>query len=70
VAGWEKVLNRKGTSWRKLTPVEQVSVKSADTAKPFLLANPSLIKRPVIEWHHNKVVEITVGFQPELWLAR
>jgi len=70
VAGWEKVLNRKGTSWRKLTPVEQASVKSADTARPFLLANPSLVKRPVIEWHHNKVVEITIGFQPELWLAR
>jgi Spx/MgsR family transcriptional regulator len=70
VADWEKVLNRKGTSWRKLTPEEQVSVKSADTAKPFLLANPSLVKRPVIEWHHNKVVEITIGFQPELWLAR
>jgi Spx/MgsR family transcriptional regulator len=70
VAGWEKVLNRKGTSWRKLTPEEQASVKSADTARPFLLANPSLVKRPVIEWHHNKVVEITIGFQPELWLAR
>ena len=70
VAGWEKVLNRKGTSWRKLTPEEQASVISADTARPFLLANPSLVKRPVIEWHHNKVVEITIGFQPELWLAR
>ena len=70
VAGWEKVLNRKGTSWRKLTPEEQASVKSSDTARPFLLANPSLVKRPVIEWHHNKVVEITIGFQPELWLTR
>ena len=70
VAGWEKVLNRKGTSWRKLTLEEQASVTSADTAKPFLLANPSLIKRPVIEWHQNKVVEITIGFQPEQWLAR
>ena len=70
VAGWEKVLNRKGSSWRKLTPEEQASVKSADKARPFLLANPSLVKRPVIEWHHNKVVEITIGFQPELWLAR
>jgi hypothetical protein len=24
----------------------------------------------VIEWHQNKVVEITIGFQPEQWLAR
>ena len=70
VAGWEKVLNRKGTSWRKLTPEEQASVINSDTARPYLLANPSLIKRPVIEWHQNKVVEITIGFQPEQWLAR
>jgi arsenate reductase-like glutaredoxin family protein len=34
------------------------------------LANPSLIKRPVMEWHQNKAVEITIGFQPEQWLAR
>ena len=70
VAGWEKVLNRKGTSWRKLTPEEQASVINSATARPYLLANPSLIKRPVIEWHQNKVVEITIGFQPEQWLAR
>ena len=70
VAGWEKVLNRKGTSWRKFTPEEQASVINSGTAKPFLLANPSLIKRPVIEWHQNKVVEMTIGFQPELWLTR
>jgi len=69
-AGWEKVLNRKGTSWRKLTPEEQASVINSDAARPYLLANPSLIKRPVIEWHQNKVVEITIGFQPEQWLAR
>ncbi|MEN9900809.1 MAG: Regulatory protein Spx [Pseudomonadota bacterium] len=70
VAGWEKVLNRKGTSWRKITPEEQASVINSATARLYLLANPSLIKRPVIEWHQNKVVEITIGFQPEQWLAR
>jgi len=70
VAGLEKVLNRKGTSWRKLTPEEQASVINSDAARPYLLANPSLIKRPVIEWHQNKVIEITIGFQPEQWLAR
>jgi Spx/MgsR family transcriptional regulator len=69
-AGWEKVLNRKGTSWRKLSPQEQVSITSADTARPFILANPSLVKRPVIEWQTSKSVEMTIGFQPDLWLAR
>jgi arsenate reductase-like glutaredoxin family protein len=64
------VVNRKGTSWRKLSDLEQGSVVSDDTAKPFLLANPSLIKRPVIEWHSGKNTKITVGYQPEQWLAR
>ena len=69
-AGWEAVLNRKGTSWRKLSPEEQLSVASAATARPFLLANPSLVKRPVIEWQSSKGVEISVGFQPNQWPMR
>lgn len=69
-AGWDVVVNRKGTSWRKLTASEQVSVNSNSTATPFLLANPSLIKRPVIEWQSGTGIEITVGYQPDAWLAR
>ena len=68
--GWETVVNRKGTSWRKLSPDEQASVTSAHTAKPFLLANPSLVKRPVIEWQSATGTDITVGYQPEQWLTR
>lgn len=67
---WETVVNRKGTSWRKLSPDEQASVTNAVTAKPFLLTNPSLVKRPVIEWQSVKGTVITVGYQPEQWLAR
>lgn len=69
-AGWEAVLNRKGTSWRKLSPEEQLSVVSAATARPYLLANPSLVKRPVIEWQSSKGLEISVGFQPNQWPLR
>lgn len=69
-AGWTLVVNRKGTSWRKLSPSEQGSIISNETAKPFLLANPSLIKRPVIEWQLESMTNITVGYQPEQWLAR
>ena len=69
-AGWETVVNRKGTSWRKLSLADQASVSSASTARPFLLANPSLVKRPVIEWQGPDGSEITVGYQPEQWLAR
>ena len=68
--GWETVVNRKGTSWRKLSADEQASVTGASSAKPFVLANPSLVKRPVIEWQSAKGTDITVGFQPEQWLAR
>jgi len=68
--GWETVVNRKGTSWRKLTPIEQASIDSNAAAKPFLLANPSLVKRPVIEWADASNVKITVGYQPEQWLER
>ncbi len=68
--GWEVVVNRKGTSWRKLSPPEQASVNSNASATPFLLANPSLVKRPVIEWQTANGVEITVGYQPDQWLAR
>ena len=69
-AGWELVVNRKGTSWRKLSPDEQASVTSGPAARPFLLANPSLVKRPVIEWSTDKGTEVTVGFQPNQWPAR
>ena len=68
--GWELVVNRKGTSWRKLSPDEQASVTSGPAARPFLLANPSLVKRPVIEWSTDKGTEVTVGFQPNQWPAR
>lgn len=68
--GWELVLNRKGTSWRKLSPAEQASVVSNESAKPFLMSNPSLVKRPVIEWRQENKLEITAGYQPDQWLAR
>lgn len=46
-AGWETVLNRKGTTWRKLPDTErQVSGQSG--AITLMLAHPTLIKRPVL----------------------
>ena len=63
-AGWEKVLNRKGTMWRKLDAATQDSVKDAASAKAVMLAQPSTIKRPVVEWNASKV---TVGFDPDAW---
>lgn len=47
--GWEKVLNKKGTTWKKLSPEEQSSVVDQETAVQVLLKNNSAIKRPVVE---------------------
>ena len=47
--GWEKVLNKKGTTWKKLSPEQQDSVKDQESAIAVLVENTSAIKRPVVE---------------------
>jgi Spx/MgsR family transcriptional regulator len=61
--GWERVLNRKGTTWRKLDTNLQESVRDAAGAKALMLTNASVIKRPIVEWD----ADITVGFDPDAW---
>jgi arsenate reductase len=67
-AGWEKVLNRQGTTWRKLGATLQAGATNAAGAQALMLANPSVIKRPVVEWPGPDRV-ITVGFDPVRWSA-
>jgi arsenate reductase (glutaredoxin) len=62
--GWEKLVNRKGTTWRKLDAARQAAVKDADSAKALVFAEPSVIKRPVVEW---SVKKSTIGFDPAEW---
>ena len=64
--GWEVVLNRKGTTWRKLDAATQAGVTDATTAKALMRIQASVIKRPVIAWPSGKV---TVGFVPDQWPA-
>jgi Spx/MgsR family transcriptional regulator len=64
--GWETLLNRKGTTWRKLDSALQVSVTDSASAKAVMQAHASTIKRPVIAWPSGQV---TVGFTPEHWPA-
>jgi len=64
--GWEAVLNRRGNTWRLLAPRVQAGVKDADSAIDVMLANPSAIKRPVIE-HGDDLV---VGFDEPQYDAR
>ena len=62
--GWELLLNRKGTTWRQLDEGLRAGVIDAASARAVMLAQPSVIKRPVIEWPAGAV---TVGFNPERW---
>lgn len=63
--GWHKLLNRQGTTWRKLDAATQSAVCDAASAQHLMLAQPSLIKRPVVEWGER----ITVGFDAAGWAA-
>ena len=66
-AGWERLLNRKGTTWRKLPDAAREAVTDAATARALMLQQPSVIKRPVVEWADGST---TVGFDEGDWLRR
>src|SRR5579862_8161444 len=59
--GWETLLNRAGTTFRKL-PDKDKSDIDAGKAVALMLAQPSMIKRPVLELDGGKLL---VGFSPE-----
>jgi arsenate reductase (glutaredoxin) len=63
--GWERLVNRQGTTWRKLAPAAQADVKDAASAKALMQLQPSVIKRPVVEWGGKT----TVGFDPAAWAS-
>ena len=58
--GWESVLNRRGTTWRKL-PDEQKDNMNEASALEAMLDNPSIIKRPLLA-HNGKNV---LGFKAD-----
>lgn len=62
--GWEKLLNRQGTTWRKLDAGTQARAQDAASAAALMQEHASVIKRPVVEWPQGA---ITVGFSPEAW---
>ncbi len=61
--GWEKLLNRQGTTWRKLDAGQQARAQDAAGALALMSEQPSLIKRPVVEWPGRT----SVGFQAGEW---
>ncbi|MCO5732736.1 ArsC family reductase [Rhizobium sp. SSA_523] len=60
--GWETVLNRAGTTFRKLDEADRAEL-GRDKAIDLMLAQPSLIKRPVLETDQG----LTIGFKPETY---
>jgi arsenate reductase (glutaredoxin) len=66
-AGWERLVNRKGTAWRALDDATHATVADTASARTVMLANPSVVKRPVVEWADGAV---TVGFDAEGWAGR
>lgn len=62
--GWEVVLNRAGTTFRALEPEAKADL-DADKAIALMLAQPSMIKRPVLDLGDRTVV----GFKPEIYAA-
>ncbi|WP_024278515.1 ArsC family reductase [Xanthobacter sp. 126] len=63
--GWEKLLNRAGTTFRKLPDADKADIDEAK-ALALMLAHPSMIKRPVLE--HGR--DLIVGFKPEDYAAK
>jgi len=61
--GWETLLNRSGMSFRKLPEKDKQGI-DARKAIALMLANPSMIKRPVLDLGRDRLL---VGFKPELY---
>ena len=59
-AGWEELLNRAGTTFRKLPDNDKEEIDEARAIK-LMIAQPSMIKRPVLE----AGAALLVGFKPE-----
>ncbi len=60
--GWETILNRSGTTFRKLPDADRVGL-DADKAIDLMLAQPSMIKRPILDLGDKRMV----GFKPEAY---
>jgi arsenate reductase len=64
VAGWETLLNRAGTTFRKLPDKDKEGL-TEKKAIALMLAQPSMIKRPVLE----SGSKLLIGFKPDDWRA-
>jgi arsenate reductase len=57
--GWERLVNRQGSTWRQLGEADKAAVADEASAAALMRAQPSVVKRPVIRWGDGAV---TVGW--------
>lgn len=62
--GWETVLNRSGTTFRALPDADKAGLDAA-RAVDLMLAQPSMIKRPILDLGERRIA----GFKPEIYAA-
>ena len=62
--GWEKILNRKSTTWRSLPKEVQDTLRDEGSAIKLMLEYTSLVKRPVIELNNRITVGLSENFLP------
>ncbi|WP_189437731.1 ArsC family reductase [Pseudovibrio japonicus] len=61
--GWEAVLNKRGTTWRKLDDETKVGVTDQESAISLMMQETSLIKRPLVTGGK----QLLLGFDAVLW---
>ena len=64
VFGWDKVINKNGLTFKKLSKAEQFNINTPEQVIDYLMRNTSAIKRPIIELNGSP---ITIGFDPALY---
>jgi len=64
--GWAAVLNRSGTTFRALSEADK-AIPDSDRAIALMLAQPSMIRRPILEGEWRGKPLLLAGFKPEIY---
>ncbi|WP_279024042.1 ArsC family reductase [Gibbsiella quercinecans] len=62
--GWQPLLNTRGTTWRKLDETQRNGCDNADAAIALMLAQPAIIKRPLLDDGHGHAL---LGFSADAY---